>query len=96
MQNAKHKSQNAIVPYAITPHKMNYIQPMNFTNHVNRKAYRNVDNWADNLTNLESTFQISIKVPLTYSKMFIEGDGLFVGFTCSHGGACRSMPNSLF
>ena len=73
----------AFDPYVITPHKMNYILPVSFTNRINSSAYtfENFDNWSDNLENFEAKFQLSIKVPLNKNDLLIEGDSLHFGFT---------------
>lgn len=73
----------AFDPYVITPHKMNYILPVSFTNRINSSAYafENFDNWEDNLEKIEAKFQLSIKVPLNKNDLLIEGDSLHFGFT---------------
>lgn len=68
-------------PYVITPHKLNYILPVITTNNINKDAYAEVGNWASNLEDVEAKFQLSIKLPLNYQSMFIQGDELFFGFT---------------
>lgn len=72
--------KNAFNPYVITPHRMNYILPVTYTNDVNKDAYAKTG-WEDSLKDVEAKFQISFKVPLNYDSMFIEGDGLFFGIT---------------
>lgn len=72
--------KNAFNPYVITPHRMNYILPVTYTNDVNEDAYAKTG-WEDSLKDVEAKFQISFKVPLNYDSMFIEGDGLFFGIT---------------
>jgi len=71
----------AFDPYVITPHKMNYILPVSYTNKVNRDVYKTVNDWGDALRNSESKFQLSIKVPLNTKKIFTRDDGIFFGFT---------------
>ena len=73
--------RTAFDPYVITPHKMNYILPVHITNQINSAAYEGHSNWADNLTNTEAKFQISLKVPLASNSIFVEGDQIFFGFT---------------
>lgn len=68
-------------PFVITPHRRNFILPVLTTNNINRGAYNEVLDWSDNLEELESKFQLSLKVPLNYSSMLVEGDGLFFAFT---------------
>ncbi|PSV48358.1 phospholipase A [Photobacterium indicum] len=72
--------KNAFNPYVITPHRMNYILPVTYTNDVNKDAYAKTG-WEDSLKDVEAKFQISFKVPLNYDSMFVEGDGLFFGIT---------------
>lgn len=75
------EKRTAFDPYVITPHKMNYLLPMSITDNVNQQVYKGVDSWAENLTNTEAKFQLSIKVPLNRKALFIPEDGLFFGFT---------------
>ncbi|MFT6270958.1 MAG: phospholipase A1 [Alphaproteobacteria bacterium] len=73
--------QSEFDAYVITPHKMNYILPISVTDGVNFDAYSDFGQWAENLEDAESKFQISFKVPLNHKSMLIEGDGLYAGFT---------------
>lgn len=73
--------KTAFDPYVITPHKMNYILPVSVSDGINPDAYKFAGDLDENLEDTESKFQISIKVPLNYDSMFIEGDGIYVGFT---------------
>lgn len=73
--------QAAFDPYTITPHKMNYILPALFSNRINSGAYEGVEGWSENLTDVEAKFQLSLKVPLTYTSTFIPGDAFYFGFT---------------
>lgn len=75
------EKRTAFDPYIITPHKMNYILPVSMTNAINTEAYQGFSNWAENLENIETEFQLSIKVPLLTKSIFTEGDQLFFGFT---------------
>lgn len=68
-------------PYVITPHKMNYILPAYITNDSQNPAYEGINSFSNNLEDIESKFQLSLKVPLTSESMFIEGDSLYLGFT---------------
>ncbi|MCO4797569.1 MAG: phospholipase A [Colwelliaceae bacterium] len=72
---------SAFDPYVITPHKMNYILPVSFTNQLNDKQYSNFGDWQENLEDIEAKFQLSIKVPLLSDSLFIPGDSLHFGFT---------------
>lgn len=68
-------------PFVITPHKMNYILPAITTNGINRSAYADTANLAENLEDVEAKFQLSLKVPLNSEPIFVEGDGIYAGFT---------------
>lgn len=73
--------QTEFEPYVLTPHKINYILPALTTNAINKGAYSSFDGYEGNLENVEAKFQLSLKVPLNYNSMLIEGDGLYFGFT---------------
>jgi phospholipase A1 len=75
------EKRTAFDPYIITPHKMNYILPVAMTDGINKAAYKDYSNWADNLEDIEAKFQLSIKVPLLTDSLFVEGDQIFFGFT---------------
>ena len=68
-------------PYVLTPHKMNYILPIVYTNNVNNTPYKDYSNWGGNLDAIEAKFQLSIKVPLNHRDILIRGDKLYFGFT---------------
>ncbi|WP_199610211.1 phospholipase A [Flocculibacter collagenilyticus] len=68
-------------PFVITPHRLNYILPVYFTDSLNTEAYDFNEDWQENMTSLESKFQLSLKVPLTRSTTFIENDGFYFGMT---------------
>ena len=48
---------------------------------LNQDPYRAANDWADNLEDMEAKLQLSIKVPLNKSDIFIKDDRLFFGFT---------------
>ncbi|MFT4926029.1 MAG: phospholipase A1 [Phenylobacterium sp.] len=73
--------QTEFEPYVITPHKMNYVLPALTTTAINKGAYSDFNGYEDNLANVEAKLQLSLKVPLNPNSMFIEGDGLYFGFT---------------
>ncbi|WP_077339953.1 phospholipase A [Pseudocolwellia agarivorans] len=75
------EKRTAFDPYVITPHKMNYILPVSYTNNINKDVYDTVNDWGDSLINTEAKFQLSIKVPLNTQKIFTRDDGIFFGFT---------------
>jgi phospholipase A1 len=73
--------KSAFDPYVITPHKMNFFLPISITDGINKEAYTDFSNWADNLKDIETKFQISLKVPLTTGSIINKGDQFFFGFT---------------
>ncbi|CAH0529791.1 phospholipase A [Vibrio hippocampi] len=75
----EHETQDN--PFVLTPHKMNYILPYTKTNSINREAYTSNPSWQENFDDQEAKIQLSIKVPLNYGDMFVEGDALYFGFT---------------
>jgi phospholipase A1 len=77
----KREKTTEFEPYVLTPHKMNYVLPAITTNRVNKDAYRIFEGYEENLENVESKFQLSLKVPLNHERIFIEGDGLYAAFT---------------
>lgn len=72
---------SAFDPYVITPHKMNYILPAIVSDSINTQAYNQIPNWSEQLKDVETKFQLSLKVPLTTSNLLTEGDQLFFSFT---------------
>ncbi|WP_245942604.1 phospholipase A [Candidatus Colwellia aromaticivorans] len=70
-----------MTPYVMTPHRMNYILPVSYSNNVNKEAYDEVENWANNLEDIEIKYQLSFRVPLLTESIFTEGDGIAFGFT---------------
>ena len=68
-------------PYVLTPHRMNYILPLTFTDNVNRDAYSGIDNWSENIESVEAKFQLSLKVPLNHASLFLEDDAVYFGLT---------------
>ena len=79
-RNAAEES-TAFNPYVITPHRMNYILPVTVTDDINLAPYRATTDWADDLEKNEAKLQLSIKVPLNKSDIFVKDDRLFFGFT---------------
>jgi phospholipase A1 len=66
----------------MTPHKMNYFLPVSYTDGINRGAYQDLgDDFTEGLEDIEIKIQLSLKVPLNYDSMFIEGDSLYFSFT---------------
>ena len=73
--------QTEFDPYVITPHMMNYIMPILTTNRINGEAYKEISGFTENFEDIESKFQLSLKVPLNSDDIFVEGDGLYFAFT---------------
>lgn len=68
--------------FALIAHKQNYILPVTHTSKINRDAYDFADeSYTDELRRAETKLQISLKVPLNGEDIFLEGDGLYFGFT---------------
>ncbi len=70
-------------PFVITPHRQNYILAYSYMDEPNQEPYQqNVyPGVADPMKNEEVKLQLSLKVPLTYSKLFTENDAIYFGFT---------------
>jgi len=68
-------------PYVITPHKMNYVLPVIVTDGINAQVYDNESNWPSKLKDIETKFQLSIKLPLTFGSILNTGDQLYFAFT---------------
>ncbi len=75
------EKKTEINQYVLTPHKMNYLLPAITTNRINKEAYSSYNGFEQNLEDIESKFQLSLKVPLNSDSMLIEGDALYIGFT---------------
>jgi len=71
----------AFHPFVITPHHMNYILPVTYTDKINLSEYDDKGNWPQNLDHMEAKLQISFKVLLLTESLFNEGDGIAFGFT---------------
>lgn len=78
IQNERETEQT---PFVLTPHRMNYILPVQSTSGINREAYLESDNWEDNLKDIETKYQLSLKIPLHTGDLLLEGDGLYFAFT---------------
>ena len=68
-------------PFSITAHKQNYILPITHATGMNVDAYDDVTGGQDVLDDNEAKFQLSLKIPLNYNKLFVENDALYFGFT---------------
>ncbi|GIC75694.1 phospholipase A [Moritella sp. F3] len=73
--------QNDSSEFTLTPHRMNYILPVYSTNQINPEAYRNLNALDDGYKKVESKFQLSLKLPLSYSSLLVDGDRIYAGFT---------------
>ncbi|MGP8306725.1 phospholipase A [Vibrio sp. YIC-376] len=67
-------------PFVITPHEMNYILPVLYSDDINQEAYSETD-WYGKLKDVESKYQLSFKVPLSPKDLFFTDDRLFFAFT---------------
>jgi len=68
-------------PYVITPHRMNYLLPLTITDSINTDVYQSFGDWADNISQTEAKFQLSLKVPLNNSDLLFADDALYFGIT---------------
>lgn len=77
-------------PYVITPHEMSYIMPFVVTDNFNTTPYEVYEvsdengetrRISDDMSNFEAKYQISFKVPLRTSSLFIKGDGIYFAMT---------------
>lgn len=68
-------------PFVITPHRQSYILPFVKSDNFNRKPYESNELVSGQLEDYESKYQVSFKVPLRSSTLFIPGDGLYFGMT---------------
>lgn len=75
------ESRSEFDPYVITPHRINYFLPAITTNAINKAVYNSFDGYESNLEDIEAKFQLSLKVPMNSESIFIEGDGIYLGFT---------------
>lgn len=68
-------------PFVITPHRQSYILPIVASDNFNREVYEFDPERAENMEPHEAKYQVSIKVPLRSSTLFIPGDSLYFGMT---------------
>jgi len=73
--------QNDSNEFVLTPHRMNYILPVYTTNEVNPDAYSDFEALGEGYKKVESKFQLSLKLPLSYSSLLVDGDRIYAGFT---------------
>ncbi|EDM67744.1 MAG: phospholipase [Moritella sp.] len=73
--------QNDTSEFVLTPHRMNYILPVYSTNQINPDAYSQAQAINDGYKTVESKFQLSLKLPLSYHSLFVDGDRIYAGFT---------------
>lgn len=77
----KNEKASQFDAFVITPHRLNYILPAYFSNSINSEAYRDIEGFSENFSDIETQFQISFKVPLNEQKLLFDNDGLYLGFT---------------
>lgn len=75
------EQQTEFDPYVITPHMMNYILPVLTTNQITPNAYNDIAGFSENFEDMESKFQLSLKVPLNDDDILFDGDALYFAFT---------------
>jgi len=75
------EKKSSFDPYVMTPHKMTYLLPFSVSDNMNRDIYQGIGQWGEEIQSLEAKFQFSLKIPLTQSAIFTEGDSLDFGFT---------------
>ena len=70
-------------PFVLTPHRQNYVLPFTYMADPNQAPYQNnvYPGHSEPIKNAEVKLQLSIKVPLSYSKIFTENDAIYFGFT---------------
>ncbi|WP_250656145.1 phospholipase A [Alkalimarinus coralli] len=70
-------------PFVITPHRQNYILAYSYMDDPNQAPYQQsfYPDLNEPMNNEEIKLQLSLKVPLTYSKLFVENDAIYFGFT---------------
>jgi len=73
--------QNDTSEFVLTPHRMNYILPVYSTSQVNPDAYSEYKALDEGYKKVESKFQLSLKLPLSYHSLFFDGDRLYGAFT---------------
>ncbi|WP_392339462.1 phospholipase A [Moritella marina] len=73
--------QNDSSEFVLTPHRMNYILPAYSTSEVNPEAYKEAEDLDDSYKTVESKFQLSLKLPLSYRSLLVDGDRIYAAFT---------------
>ncbi|MDX2322361.1 MAG: phospholipase A [Moritella sp.] len=73
--------QNDTAEFVLTPHRMNYILPAYSTSEVNPEVYNDIETLDDGFKKVESKFQVSLKLPLSYSSLLVDGDRIYAAFT---------------
>jgi len=67
-------------PWAILPHRPNYILPFSYNSSPNNEPYQEVDPGMTGFDNAEAKFQISFKIPV-WERMFGSAADLYVAYT---------------
>ncbi|NVK24158.1 MAG: phospholipase A [Gammaproteobacteria bacterium] len=79
-------------PFVITPHEISYLMPITITDNFNKRPYQvydipisdqveEINHFTDGMSELEAKYQISLKVPLRTSSLFIRGDAIYFAMT---------------
>ena len=67
-------------PWAITPHKPNYVLPISYNDRINTAPFEGIDGDINELQNAEVKFQISFKFPLARN-LFNDRADLYFAYT---------------
>lgn len=78
------ESRNQSNQFVILPHRQNYILPFSYISEPNQAPYEESNIYPDvndPIKNQEVKFQISLKAPLTFTRLLTDNDGLYFGIT---------------
>jgi len=79
-------------PFVITPHKMNYLLPVTYTDNINQLDYSNTGSWSQDLDDMEAKLQISFKVLLLTNNLFNKGEATWY-YAISAGALILNWPD---
>lgn len=68
-------------PFVITPYKHSYIIPFTVSDNFNEQVYAGLPGDINEIQDYEAKYQISLKVPLATSDIFVPGDSIYFGMT---------------
>lgn len=69
-------------PYVITPYRQNYVLPYTYVANPNQDPYAGLYSGTSSpMQNAEAKLQLSLKIPLSYRRLFMDNDGIYFGFT---------------